>query len=562
MSSIGAISVGQQKSEDQFMNPNKYAEIEMKKQKEVNRKKSKLMDENYNAQVQKGWYEQGERTIHKDIIPARERIEFYKRKLPREPSYSLIQDSTSTRPTTKSSTTRAGTAKTGATRLKTAQPCGRLRTAQNGTRADTVYGQSFRPSFNTFYTSGDKVEFDSLMRVESKGSYASYVPTDHIVEQKLQKMWRETKNREVAEKRVNDELQKTMKDWGDAKSRYEEDIQRKTENMWFGSNFRARAFVRQTKAKKIDYNRNHLNDSDGSSLMSESEAEEIEQKESKIIEGEGEGEGDDSQIKEMEPEDKPYKNSDLKESGIIPAKKQKIQRAHTAGRSKRKPHMPRLIDSSRDKPSILCFPNIDPKGAAELAELNNPKAKPKAPLPPPEPPKNYGGVRPMTSDAGKRKINMLRRFHGGLIGTQSNNMELINNVFVASTSGQDVISLSVYNNKSSFKESKYAHSAAVLPNPKMRPQSAPFKFTDEVLFGKSIRQDKLEEIAEIDSLKTKLAKDDIPFKVDTIRKAFEMPGEKEFTVSRGYPKIEDYLMKNPFPKKKKKGKKKGKKKKK
>jgi hypothetical protein len=275
MSSIGAISVGQQKKEDEFMNPAKYEEIEKKRLQEIDQKKLKLLDDGYNAKVQKGWFEHGERTIHKDLIPARERIEFYKRKLPREMSNSYIHENASTKATTNSSSTRAQTAQASGTRLKNLQAGGRIQTAHPGTRADVVYGQSFRPSFNTFYTSGDKVEHESLMRVESKGSYASYIPTDNIVEQKLQKMWRESKNKEVAEKRINDELQKTMKDWGDAKSRYEEDVQRKTENMWFGSNFRARAFVRQTKAKKLDYTRNHLNDSDGSSLLSDSEYEEI-----------------------------------------------------------------------------------------------------------------------------------------------------------------------------------------------------------------------------------------------------------------------------------------------
>jgi hypothetical protein len=179
-------------------------------------------------------------------------------------------------------------------------------------------------------------------------------------------MWRDSKNKEVAEKRINDELQKTMKDWGDAKSRYEEDVQRKTENMWFGSNFRARAFVRQTKAKKLDYTRNHLNDSDGSSLLSDSEYEEIEKNGDtkplkchpfsvalhyKQINGhvdEDEGEFDDSIIEEKENEDKPYTNNVLKDTKMIPSKRNKTHRAQTAGISKRKPHIPRLIDTSRD----------------------------------------------------------------------------------------------------------------------------------------------------------------------------------------------------------------------
>jgi hypothetical protein len=358
LNSIGATSIREQKMEDVFTNPAKYEEIEKKKLEEIDQKKLKLLDDGYNAKVQKGWFENGERTIHKDLIPARERIEFYKRKLPREMSKSLLYENASTKATTNSSSTRAQTAQASGTRLKSLQAVGRVQTAHPGTRADAVYGQSFRPSFNTFYTSGDKVEHESLMRVESKGSYATYIPTDNIVEQKLQKMWRESKNKEVAEKRINDELQKTMKDWGDAKSRYEEDIQRKTENMWFGSNFRARAFVRQTKAKKLDYTRNHLNDSDGSSLLSDSEYEEIEKNENRVTDAErakingnvdeDEGDFDDSIIKDKKDEDKPYGNSTLKDSKMIPSKKHKTHRAQTAGISKRKPHIPRLIDTSRD----------------------------------------------------------------------------------------------------------------------------------------------------------------------------------------------------------------------
>ena len=159
---------------------------------------------------------------------------------------------------------------------------------------------------------------------------------------------------------------------------------------------------------------------------------------------------------------------------------------------------------------------------------------------------------------------MLRRFHGGLISAKSNNMQLINNVFTSSA-GQKIVSLSVYNNANSYKNGKYTQSAAVIPNakinPNMRPQSAPFTFADGTRFNQSIRHDKREEIAEIDSLKIQLAKDDIPCKIETIRKAFEMPGENEFKVKK-YPNAGDYLMKNPFPKKKKKGKKGRKKKKK
>ena len=236
------------------------------------------------------------------------------------------------------------------------------------------------------------------------------------------------------------------------------------------------------------------------------------------------------------------------------------KRAQTAGRSKRMPFMPRLIDTSKDEGEKMCFANIDPKGAAEQEALNDPKAKPKDTKveEPPPVPIDLGSIRPKTTEQGRRRINLIRRFQGNLIGATNNNMNLVDSALVE-RGGQDVISLSIYNNSVTKKPSGYTQSATTLPNAKLRPQSAPFKFaSDAFAFKRSIRRPQIQEIAEIDSLKTQLAKDDIPFKVKTIKKAFELPGETEFE-GRKYPRPESYLMKNPFPKKKKK-KKKGKKK--
>jgi hypothetical protein len=208
-----------------------------------------------------------------------------------------------------------------------------------------VYGQTYRPSFDTFYTTGEKVQYESMKRVESMGSYANYVPSDDIVEQKMQKLM-SLANKQVAEKRCDDELKKTMKDWGDAKSRYEEDIQRKTENMWFGSNFGARAFIRKTKSKKIDFQRNHLDESDGSSLLSDSEIEEMERK-NNPIEAEGEGEGDQEPSQEASQMDNPYVSR--QDSAEAPLNNLTRQRPQTVGRAGRKPVMPRLVDTSRER---------------------------------------------------------------------------------------------------------------------------------------------------------------------------------------------------------------------
>lgn len=143
-----------------------------------------------------------------------------------------------------------------------------------------------------------------------------------------------------------------MKDWGDARSRYEEDLQRKGENMWFGSNFVARAFVRRTKTKKIDYRHNHLVESDGSSLMSDSELEEIEMKEhgDTVIEGEGEGD-DENRYKGKTPKGRPVTTQAVRKRSDVKIKK---QRAQTAGRNKRSTYtMPQILDKSKEQGNKL-----------------------------------------------------------------------------------------------------------------------------------------------------------------------------------------------------------------
>jgi hypothetical protein len=53
------------------------------------------------------------------------------------------------------------------------------------------------PSYMTFYTTGDKVEFSSQARFEGKSNYLNYVTTDKLVEQKLEKMWLERTNKKI-----------------------------------------------------------------------------------------------------------------------------------------------------------------------------------------------------------------------------------------------------------------------------------------------------------------------------------------------------------------------------
>lgn len=181
-------------------------------------------------------------------------------------------------------------------------------------------------------------------------------------------------------------------------------------------------------------------DSDGSSLLSDSEIEAVEQLELQNIDDDEENKNNQNimpssthanRIKEISQNQNSHK-----------------QRAQTAGRSQRKTFLPNLIDTSREEGTKVCFPNIDPVGFKEQ-EMNDPvykaklekaeraaraakaakakkaakaprgkPVKPKIPEPVYDPNKDLGSIRPKTTDAGKRKINLLRRFHGDLIGTK------------------------------------------------------------------------------------------------------------------------------------------------
>ena len=74
-------------------------------------------------------------------------------------------------------------------------------------RVETVFGQDYRPSFYTFNTNKGEVLDNNLLKVKSKPSYLNYIPSNYIIEQKIQKIWKESQNKEVAKKRWNEEIQ-------------------------------------------------------------------------------------------------------------------------------------------------------------------------------------------------------------------------------------------------------------------------------------------------------------------------------------------------------------------
>jgi hypothetical protein len=53
----------------------------------------------------------------------------------------------------------------------------------------------------------------------------------------LEKFWFDFKNKELADKRREEEAKETMKEWGQARGRMESEMARKKEHLTVGTNF-------------------------------------------------------------------------------------------------------------------------------------------------------------------------------------------------------------------------------------------------------------------------------------------------------------------------------------
>lgn len=77
-------------------------------------------------------------------------------------------------------------------------------------------------------------------------------------------MWFDYQNKLMQDKRRDEELKQTVKEWSDARGRVEGEIARRKEHTNFGTNFeQARGFVRKNwKTKNFDPDENPLEDLD------------------------------------------------------------------------------------------------------------------------------------------------------------------------------------------------------------------------------------------------------------------------------------------------------------
>lgn len=78
--------------------------------------------------------------------------------------------------------------------------------------------------FGVFYTSNEPTAYHKENRFEGKSNYMYYYPTGQVHEQELEQIWLDDRNKQLADKRRDEEAKQTMKEWGNARGRMEAEI--------------------------------------------------------------------------------------------------------------------------------------------------------------------------------------------------------------------------------------------------------------------------------------------------------------------------------------------------
>ena len=222
--------------------------------------------------------------------------------------------------------------------------------------------------------------------IEAEGNYIFY-KAKKLEEQKAERLWFEKKNKEVEKKREKEEFETIVKNWGFAKSKFNENLTRKCENVNYANNFRVR--TAETTARRS-----------GTAITEAKEYEEI------YNEPSSEEEEEDSYTKQAFTE-----------------------------RSKYRGELPEIVDfRGTDFKLTNGVGILPPKTAPIKTKRNQPIKKPKELIP---------KATDLIPQSDKSHVDYIRKRYGSLIGEEHDNMDTAANIFVNGIKGTN--SLSIYN---------------------------------------------------------------------------------------------------------------------
>ena len=155
--------------EDVFMNPGKIEEMERRKEEKKEMHRQRLLNEEIQLEKEKEMFDEGQRSIHREIPPAKDRINEYKRK-----SFGKLfhPQTIENRPT-------SGI---------TSQGVGDM-TTQAFSQLEDEEKSTYTHPFKHFYTTGEPVVFKVQNRFEGRSNYLHYFPTSDMEEQKIERLW-------------------------------------------------------------------------------------------------------------------------------------------------------------------------------------------------------------------------------------------------------------------------------------------------------------------------------------------------------------------------------------
>eukprot|EP00347_Sterkiella_histriomuscorum_P017546 403348926 len=633
LETIGLVASGNQEDKELFTDPARVQELTQLKEAKCNAKKQQLMNESLNIVKLKKMFDNEERTDHKDILPAKYRLTEYKRKnfnqIFNQKSNDRLLNDTNSNFDNADVTTQAYSNFEEHERATITQP------------------------FKQFYTTGEPVIFQTQNRFEGKSNYMNYYPTTDMLEQKLEKFWFYNANKTIQDKRRDEEVKQSVKEWSVAKSKVEEEIQRKKEHKEKGSNFQARAFIRSSwKSKNFNPNDNPLivesstdEEDYGNEIAKDMETvnlneddqvlqqSPVSKQKRKVMEYDDTYNQIQEEANEEEEVHEPNKviqsldNSRFASSSLNMSQFNRFRGAKSGERIRTRFH---------DLTSNQVQYGIRPSTAVQIQQMRTitqfnkslPKNKQNQSLPLIQS-TNIGVInhikkdikkettelmtryhqigviddyldpstkattnskfsmdaktRNMSVESAKKRIETLRRYKGAIIQAtnivqEENNLD---NVFLTSTKGADVYSLSLYNNANQFarpntssQQSQFMRSLEKLTTLQQPGEedfiNAPDRRLPEfqvpkglgLLSRAAVDGYRLQQMNEIELIKEKLARDNCPQDITTIERAVLLPSDiDKVPGERPYPTPEIGLMMNPFPKvkAKKKKKKKGKK---
>ncbi|TNV83407.1 hypothetical protein FGO68_gene17165 [Halteria grandinella] len=625
LESVGMLSGTEKSEQEMLLNPAKIEQIEQMKREKQELVRQELLDEEKNMEIEKTRFDRGQRSVHRDIAPAKDRVQDYKRKCFGRLFNGLQQargDKTEERPASSATS---------------------LAFADLTTQAQSEFEEQERSTyslpFNRFFTNNDQqVVFKNQNRFEGRSNYYHYYPTDDMKEQDIEKMWFLSQNKQVADKRREEEMKATLKEWSQARGRVEGEVKRKQEHQNSATKFaESRGYQRSNmKTKGYNHEINPLLESSSSDDDEAHEIQRITKKGAKRLSDQDEG-GPVVVVTQSVLSPTQRRTTDVQDPYVLEdaagrsklamqqleAKSREIQKSAKTVMKRPQISAQKLYDLTTDPVSL----GIRPSTAIQIKQIENtlnfnrslPPNKQSQALPtisasnigsitrvhndPKKGPQflskfnaigliddasnnsreshfckvsQQAQVRTVSTQSARKKIELIRKHQSSIIGTSTNgganfDENNLDNVFTTSAKGSEVYSLSMFSRAQTFLDKAESakmnqHWLRSIDNLNLSavpeetappsPQKVPLPEFKVPAGLYPVSRDggqiyKMEQMREVESIKSRLDRDNCPQSAIVIQRAIVMPDKLEFIPDgRKYPTPEQLLMVNPNPKKK------------